>query len=109
MSSITFKSYIIIAVVTTGVLYLLGIVAGPALTNFFEQMRAQAVAVGLSPNIGSLIVEPMKFAINTETIVGPLIMGLMWPVGAVLLFFFLAMVVYSVLSPGLGTAADQIS
>lgn len=108
LGAMNFRTYIVVTVVVAASLALIGWLVGESIITFFDQMRADAVSVGLAPGLADLIVEPMKFIFQPDSLIGAILAALLWPLAALWTLLFILMAVFSFVSPGVNTAADTI-
>jgi len=108
IGAINLRTYIIIALGTAGVCYLIGLVGGDAIGRQLDNIRFSASASGLSPQIASVIIEPIKAVLSGE-IVFALIGGALWPLAFLWLFLLVLSIVFSVLSGGAGQMRGVVS
>ena len=102
---ISFRAYIAVGVVVGIIIYLVGLVAGPQVAQFFSQLQANAIANGVDPTITTLVMGPFIFAF-TEPIFGAIIVGVFWPLILVWLVLLFLLMILSAFSAGYNTAAS---
>jgi hypothetical protein len=102
------RSYIVIALGTAGVLYLLNLLAGPSFLELLNGIERDAVRAGMSSGLADFVVEPLKFIFQPDSFIGPILAGVFWPLGAVWFLLMILLIIFSVLTPALNQAADPI-
>lgn len=101
------KLYTGIGLVVAAVLYLLSLFAASPLLSFVTTMQSQAQYAGLPPVITRLIVEPFRLGLTTG-VIGPAVLGLLWPLLAVWFFLLVLMIVFAVVGAGAVTTRTEI-
>lgn len=102
LSLLTGRTYIIIAVVVAGMLYLLSLIdPGGSIAGFFSGVGAQASAAGLPSQMVNFVIFPLEFAFSGE-IAGVILGGLLWPLGLVWLLLLVLLVVAGFILPLIG-------
>ncbi|MCS6836864.1 MAG: hypothetical protein NZ750_12720 [Anaerolineae bacterium] len=99
------RQYLVVALVTGSIFYVLGLLGGPGLRSFILQFEAAAVRGGVSQGLVDLITEPMIQALS-GSILASAIAGLLWPVTLLWVVLLFVLIVFAILGPGLNTAAD---
>lgn len=102
---ISFRAYIGIGVVVGIIVYLIGLVAGPQVVNFFTQLEATALVNGVSPFIATMVLGPFIFAFS-EPLFGAILAGLLWPLILVWLVLLFLVLIISAFMGGYNSAAS---
>jgi protein-S-isoprenylcysteine O-methyltransferase Ste14 len=102
---ISFRVYIAVGVVVGIIVYLVGLLAGSSLAQFFIEIQNNALANGISPAIVTLIVGPFIFALSNPAI-GGIIAGFVWPLIIVWLVLLFLIIIVTAFSQGYNTAAS---
>lgn len=101
------RLYIGIALVVGAVLYVLSLFAAAPLLSFITSMQLQAQYAGLPPVITRLIVEPFRLALTTG-VIGPALLGLLWPLLAIWFFLLVLLIVFAVVGAGAVSTRTEI-
>ena len=111
MFGISFRAYIGIGIVVGIIVYLIALVGGNSIIQFFTQIQNNALANGVARPIVTLIVGPFIFAFSNP-LPGAFIAGLLWPfiiVWFVLLFMIIIITAFSSGYDSAVTGADQFN
>lgn len=101
------RQYLVVALVTGLIFYILGLLGGPALRGFILQFEDASVRGGISQGLVDLITEPMIQALSSN-ILAAAIAGLLWPVTLLWVVLLFVLITFAILGPGLNTAANAI-
>lgn len=102
------RTYIMVGLGVGLIFFALGTFFGIDIANFFNQFRWQAIAVGLSPAIANVIVDPLIW-IMLNPLYGAIGAALLWPLVFVWAFFCLFLLVYTLIGGGFNIAVDAVS
>lgn len=105
---LNFRTYVVVGIGTTLVLYLVNFLAGPGILNVLNDIQQRALQAGISSGIASFVMEPLKFIFQPDSLAGPALAGLLWPLGFLWLMLMILMIVFAVITPALNQAADPI-
>ena len=104
MFGISFRAYIGIGIVVGIIVYLISLVAGDAILQFFTEIQNRALANGVAGPIVTLIVGPFIFVFSNP-FPGAIIAGLLWPLIIVWFVLLFMIIIISAFSAGYNTAA----
>lgn len=104
LGPISVRMYVVIALITSAVLYLIQRVDNAEwLSKFIFDMGLIADRV-LPTTLVQAITVPLRWGV-TEPL-GALMIGIFWPIGALWLLVFLLMITYGYIGPALGAVQD---
>lgn len=101
---ISFRAYIGVGIVVGIIIYLIGLVGGSQVVQFFTQIESNALANGVSSAITTIILGPFIFTFS-EPLFGAIIAGFLWPLILVWLVLLFLLIIISAFSAGYNTAA----
>jgi len=104
LGAINLRVYIGIGIVVGIIVYLIGLVGGPQVVQFFTQIESTALANGVAPSITTLILGPFIFAFS-EPLFGAIMAGLLWPLIVVWFVFLFLIIIISAFTSGFNSAA----
>lgn len=104
MGIISFRMYIAIGVIVGIVVYLIGLVGGSQVVQFFSQLQSNSLANGVDPAIANLVLGPFIFVFS-EPIFGAILTGVLWPLILVWLVLLFLLMILSAFSAGYNSAA----
>lgn len=107
MGIISFRKYVLIAVIVAVAVFILGAAFGNGIASGLEQLKVAAMRAGMASTIASVVIEPLKAAF-TGGIIGAILAGIMWPFAALWLFFVFLMFFFAALGSGFNQAANTI-
>jgi len=103
MFGISFRTYLGIGIVVGIIIYLISLVAGDPILNFFTEIQNTALANGVAPVFVTLIVGPFIF-VFTNPLPGAAIAGLLWPLIIIWFVLLFMVIIISAFSAGYNTA-----
>lgn len=103
MFGISFRTYILIGIVVAALIYLISLVAGDPILNFFTEIQNRALANGVSSVFVTLIVGPFIF-VFANPLPGSIIAGFLWPLIIVWFVLLFMVIIISAFSAGYNTA-----
>lgn len=103
MFGLSMRAYIVIGVAVGVIIYLMGLVAGEPIVQFFTEIRSNALANGISLAIATIIVDPFIFAFSNP--LGAILAGLLWPLIIVWFVLLFLIIIIAAFSSGYNTAA----
>jgi hypothetical protein len=101
------RQYLVVALGTGLIFYILGLLGGPGLRGFILQFEVAAVRGGVSQGLTDLITEPMIQALSGN-LLAAVIAGLLWPVTLLWVGLLFVLIIYAILGPGLNTAGNAL-
>ena len=104
MFGISFKAYLAIGAVVGIIIYLIALVAGDSVVQFFTEIQNRALSNGVSGPIVTIIVGPFIFAFSNP-IPGAIIAGILWPLIIVWFVLLFMIIIISAFASGYNTAA----
>lgn len=111
LGHINMRIYIAIAAGVGAMVYLVGLLAGPQLTSFFLDLQGNALSLGVSEAITTIVLGPFIFVFS-EPAIGAIISGLFWPLILVwLILLFLLFIVLAFMGGynSAATGTDQFN
>ncbi len=99
LSLLTGRSYIIIAIIVGGLLYLLSLIdTSRAIAGFFTTMGVQAQNAGMPAQVVRFVVAPLEIAFGGE-LIGVVLGAVLWPLGLIWLLLVVLLLILSFLAP----------
>ena len=93
MGHINVKVYFLISIGVGITIYIVGLIGGPQLVQFFTNIQANALCQGVDPAIATIVIGPFIFVFGNP-IAGAIIVGLLWPAIIMwLILLFLLMII----------------
>lgn len=105
---LTFRNYLIGAVIAAIIVLLIVQFGGPSLIAWIESLKGDAAFVGISSGLIDLITAPLLAGLRANPILIGIVAGIFWPLVILWIFFLFALMVLTLLSGGLGSARSTI-
>ena len=104
MFGISVRMYIAVAVVVGIIVYLISLVGGEQIVQFFTQIESRALSSGIGSAFVTIIVGPFIFVFSNP-VPGAIIAGFFWPLILVWFVLLFMVIIISAFASGYNTAA----